>query len=60
LIVSFSTRHERDADRERYTWFRFKRERLAGQDAMRPWWQRDKLWAAVLVACTLAMCWFFA
>jgi hypothetical protein len=60
LIVSFLTRHERDAERERYTWWRFKSERLAGASTSRPWWQRDKLWAGVLVACTLAMCWFFA
>jgi hypothetical protein len=60
LIVSLSTRHERDAEREQYTWFRFKHQRLAEQSATRPWWQRDKLWAGLLVACTLVMCWFFA
>ena len=59
-IIALAKTGERDADRERYTWWRFKHERLAGQAATCPWWQRDKLWACVLVACTLAMCWFFA
>jgi SSS family solute:Na+ symporter len=60
LVVSLSTKRERDADREQYTWSRFKLQRLSGQAATRPWWQRDKLWACLLVAITLAMCWFFA
>jgi hypothetical protein len=55
LLVSFLTKGERDADRERYTWWRFKHERLAGQATSRPWWQRDKLWATVLVASFPAM-----
>ena len=45
LIVSLSTQHERDRDREQYTWSRFKHQRHGGQDATPPWWQRDKLWA---------------
>jgi len=60
LLVSFFTQHERDADREHFTWARFKREHTAEATLPRPWWQRDKFWAAVLVACTLWMCWFFA
>jgi hypothetical protein len=60
LIVSLATQHERDRHKEQYTWSRFKHQRHSGQDATRPWWQRDKLWASALVACTLAMCWFFA
>jgi hypothetical protein len=58
--VSFATQHERDVDREQYTWWRFKRERPSEQVQVRPLWQRDKLWAGALVACTLAMVWFFA
>jgi hypothetical protein len=60
LVVSAATQHERDADREQYTWWRFKRERPSEQTHVRPWWQNDKLWAGALVACTLAMVWFFA
>jgi SSS family solute:Na+ symporter len=60
LVVSLLTPHERDHEREHFTWFRFKRERTSEETTTpRPWWQRDKLWAAVLVACTLWLCWFF-
>ncbi len=60
LLVSLLTQHERDAGREHFTWKRFKRERVAEEAIERPWWQNDKLWAVLLVACTLGMCWFFA
>jgi SSS family solute:Na+ symporter len=60
LVVSLSTQHERNPGRELYTWSRFKHERGGVPDTTRPWWQRDKLWAGALVACTLGMCWFFA
>jgi SSS family solute:Na+ symporter len=60
LVVSFRTQHERDRGKEQYTWSRFKIQQKAERDATRPWWQRDKLWAGALVACTLALCWFFA
>ena len=59
LVVSLATQHQRDADREQYTWTRFKRERPGDDFTGRPWWQNDKLWAGALVACTLGMCWFF-
>lgn len=58
LVVSLATQHERDSDREQYTWARFRRERPE-ETVDRPWWQNDKLWAGALVACTLGMCWFF-
>ena len=58
VVVSLTTQHERDADREQYTWARFRRERPE-ETVERPWWQNDKLWAGALVACTLGMCWFF-
>lgn len=60
LIVSLATQSERNSDRELYTWHRFKAERLKSQPTPRPLWQNDKLWATILVACTLWMCWFFA
>jgi hypothetical protein len=60
LGVSLATQRERNADSEHYTWSRFNRHPDEALDARRPWWQHDKLWAALLVACTLAMCWFFA
>jgi SSS family solute:Na+ symporter len=60
LIVSLATRHERDREREQYTWPRFQRQPETAADAARHWWQSDKFWAIILVACTLAMCWFFA
>jgi len=60
IIVSLFTASERDADRELYTWHRFKTEWTKPDARPRPLWQSDKLWAAILVACTLWMCWFFA
>jgi SSS family solute:Na+ symporter len=59
ILVSLATQGERDSEREVYTWKRFKRERPAQEDLRRAWWQNDKLWAGVLVACTLALCWYF-
>lgn len=59
LIASLATQHERDLDREQYTWRRFDYERLQGDSVARAWWQSDKLWAAILIACTLGMCWYF-
>lgn len=59
LVVSLATRHERDHEREQYTFKRFKAQRLADAGFRRVWWQNDKLWAGLLVACTLGMCWFF-
>jgi SSS family solute:Na+ symporter len=60
LVVSGLTRHERSDAREQYTWGRYRDRSLDGDDPQRPWWQSDRLWACVLVACTLAMCWYFA
>lgn len=59
MAVSFWTRKERDAEREQYTWSRFKGRQQSMDNTGRPWWQNDKLWAGVLVSCTLAMCWYF-
>lgn len=60
LIVSGLTRHERSDAREQYTWGKYRDRSLDGDAPHRPWWQSDRLWACVLVACTLAMCWYFA
>lgn len=60
VIVSFFTQHERDHEREHFTWFRFKSERTEERAQKHRGWQNDKLWAVVLVACTLWMCWIFA
>lgn len=59
LIVSLASQQERDHQREQFTWSRFRRQHRTGEGAGRSWWKNDKLWASVLVACTLAMCWFF-
>jgi len=60
VVVSLATSRERDPDREQYTFGRFKRPSVEADDAARPFWQHDRLWACILVACTLWMCWFFA
>lgn len=59
IAVSFFTQHERDAEREQFTWTRFHAERPNEFEAVHGWWLDDKLWAGILVACTLGMCWFF-
>ncbi len=59
IIVSAATQSERDTDRERYTWGRFQGPQQTDDDAKRAWWLHDRLWACVLVACALGMCWFF-
>jgi hypothetical protein len=60
LVVSGITRHERSDAREQYTWGRYRAGALDGDAPPRPWWQNDRLWACLLVLCTLAMCWYFA
>ena len=59
LTVSLLAQYQRDAEREEFTWSRFKSQRQSDSGAHRPCWQNDRLWAGVLVACTLGMCWFF-
>src|SRR5262249_61477140 len=59
VLVSLVTQRERDSENEQYTWGRFKRHGESSSSNARPWWQHDKLWAGVLIACTLGMCWFF-
>lgn len=59
IAVSLATQHERDSEREQYTWSRFKVQETLAVTASRAWWFHDRLWAAVLIVCTLGMCWFF-
>ncbi len=60
IATSLVTQRERDAEREFFTWARFRHDPAdADQPPRRPW-QRDRLWAAILVIATLAMCWYFA
>ncbi len=59
VAVSLATRHERDTEREKWTWARFKREQKSDDTVVRPWWQQDKLWGGILVACTIGMCIYF-
>ena len=60
LVTSAVTQRERDGAREHFTWRRFRAERANETGPVRPWWQRDRLWAAVLIVITLVMCWYFA
>ena len=59
LLVSLWTRHERDPEREQFTRWRYSGPDQSAEGAHRRWWQNDRLWAGVLVACTLSLCWFF-
>lgn len=58
LAVSWITSHERSEEREQYVWWRY-RYHPADEAAGRPWWQADAYWAALLVACTVALAWYF-
>ncbi|MEX2559886.1 MAG: sodium/solute symporter [Pirellulales bacterium] len=60
VVVSRLYRSERSDATEQYTWWRYRRAGDDGDSTRRPLWQRDGVWAGVLVACTLALCWFFA
>ncbi|MBI3837516.1 MAG: sodium/solute symporter [Planctomycetia bacterium] len=59
-VVSLGTQSQRSAEREQYTWARYRHDPGDDSAPARPWLQSDRLWAAVLVALTLGMCWFFA
>ena len=59
LVTSLATQQERNAEREQYTWKRFRAQQTGEGQPRHAWWQNDKLWAGILVACTLWMCWYF-
>lgn len=59
LAVSWTCRSERSTDREQYVWWTY-RHNPTDDPTIRPFWQHDRTWAAILVAATLAMCWYFA
>lgn len=60
LTVSAATQSQRDEERELFTWRRFHGQAAAPAVHQRACWQNDKLWAGILVAATLSMCWYFA
>jgi len=60
LVVSFMTPQERSADREQYLWATYRHNPSDERSLSRPLWQSDKLWAVVLVLCTLTLCFVFA
>ena len=60
LIVSMITKSERDPEREQYVWSRFRHDATDEDATPRPLWQNDRIWASLLVAMTLWLCWFFA
>jgi SSS family solute:Na+ symporter len=59
VVVSLVFYKERDPEREQYIWWRYRHDPNDGAARPRPRWQDDRLWAALLVACTLALCWYF-
>ncbi len=59
MVVSLTTQAERDTTREQFTWTRFRKEQPRPDEARRSWWANDKLWAGLLIVCTLGMCWYF-
>ena len=60
LIISQLYRHERHSDGAQFVWWTYRHDPDDLGTAGRPFWQSDRLWATILVACTLALCWFFA
>ncbi len=55
-VVSFRTQAERSPDREQYLWARYRRDPADAADRRKS----DRVLAAILVALTLALCWYFA
>ena len=60
VLISAATQSERSAEREQYLWWTYRQNPSDESPIPRAWWQNDKSWAALLVACTLALCWYFA
>lgn len=60
LLVSAVTQSERSAEREQYLWWTYRQNPSDDGPIPPPLWKSDKAWAAVLVVCTLGLCWFFA
>jgi len=59
IAVSLFTSHERDPQREQYVWWRYRHDPGDERPEPRPWWQSDRLWAALLIVLTLILCWVF-
>lgn len=60
LAVSWLYRSERSTDKEQYLWWRYRHGANDESPLPRPWWQRDGVWAALLAALTIVMCFYFA
>ncbi|MFN0056207.1 MAG: SLC5 family protein [Planctomycetales bacterium] len=60
LLVSLGTASERSAEREQYLWWTYRQNPADDSPIPPPWWKSDRTWAAILVACTLWLCWYFA
>jgi SSS family solute:Na+ symporter len=60
LLVSLGTQSERSAEREKYLWWTYRQNPSDDSLLPPPWWKSDRTWAAVLVVCTLGLCWYFA
>lgn len=60
LLVSGLTQSERSAEREQYLWWTYRQN--PAEDGLAPlrFWNNDKVWAVLLVACTFTLCWYFA
>ncbi|MEX2187495.1 MAG: sodium/solute symporter [Pirellulales bacterium] len=56
LAVSSRTQSERSPDREQYLWARYRRDPADAADHRKS----DRVLAAILVALTLGLCWYFA
>lgn len=57
--ASRATASERSPDREQYLWRAYAAVKEPSDAVVRPWWQRDKVWAWILGAATLALVWRF-
>jgi SSS family solute:Na+ symporter len=60
VVISLMTQSERSSEREQYLWWTYRHNPSDESPSVRPLWQDDRAWACVLIACTLALCWYFA
>lgn len=60
LLVSMGTQSERSAEREQYLWWTYRKNAADDSLIPPPWWKSDRTWAALLIVCTLVLCWYFA
>ena len=60
VVISLLTQSERSSEREQYLWWTYRQDPCDDGTSARPWWQDDRTWAGILIACTLTLCWYFA